>query len=226
MRSSMENPNNVFQSFYLKVQSMNFYSKHIFPYIEAAATSGLKSKRKRALAAAFGNVLEIGTGAGQNFPFINSNISSYTAIDPSPTFISMATRKKRSLPRYNTLDIIQGQAEFLPFKPLCFDIVICFLVLCTVHDLDRSISEIKRVLKPNGNLIIFEHVLSKDKIVSKWQSFLNPIWKHVGCGCNLTRDTIKSIDNEGFKTMNLSRYQSPSMGLPITSQVIEGIATK
>ena len=205
---------------------MNFYSKHIFPYIESVATSGLKSKRKRALASAFGSVLEIGTGAGQNYPFINSNITSYTAIDPSPTFISMAVKRKRVLLKSRSLEIIQGKAEFLPFKPVSFDTVICFLVLCTVYDVEKSISEIKRVLKSNGNLIIFEHVLAKHKIVSKWQYILNPIWKHVGCGCNLTRDTIESINNEGFNTDNISRYQFSSMGLPITSQVIEGIATK
>lgn len=178
------------------------------------------------LASALGNVLEVGAGAGQNFPFTNSNITSYTAIDPSQTFISMAVKKKRALANTSKFEIIQGEAEFLPFKSFSFDTVICFLVLCTVYDLERSISEIKRILKPNGNLLIFEHVLAKDKSVSKWQFLLNPVWKHIGCGCNLTRDTVNSIKNEGFYTENISRYRSSSMGLPITSQVIEGVAIK
>lgn len=205
---------------------MKLYSQHIFPHLEAVATSGLKAKRKRLLSSAMGNVLEIGTGAGQNYPYINSNITSYTAIEPSPTFISMASKNKRKLNHNVNIDIIQGKAENLPFRPFSFDTVICFLVLCTVGNVTESIKQIKKVLKPGGKLLLFEHVLAKDESIAKWQNFLNPMWRHIGCGCNLTRDTLNSINIEGFNSENVSYHKSSGMGFPITSQVIEGIASK
>jgi len=203
---------------------MKLYSQHIFPHLEAIATSGLKSKRKRLLSFAFGNVLEIGTGAGQNFQFLNSNITSYTALDPSPTFISKALKHSKKLHKHKAINLIQGNAENLSFKTNSFDTVICFLVLCTVFDIIESIKQIKRVLKPDGKLLLFEHVLATNAKVSKWQHFLNPLWSQIGCGCNLTRNTLSLINNEGFNSFDVSCYQSSSMGFPITSQVIEGIA--
>ncbi len=203
------------------------YGRYLFPYLEILATSRLKAIRRRLISNATGNVIEIGAGAGQNIPFLPDAIDSYLAVEPSPVMIRKAGRRaaKNGLGE-RPLRIIEGMAERLPCADESMDTAISFLVLCSVSDPSMAMSEIYRVLKPGGRLLFFEHVLSSDPRVKWVQKTINPLWKRVGCGCHLTRDTASGIMAAGFEFDRLERYRSSKMGPSITDSVIEGSAVK
>ncbi len=92
-----------------------------------------------------------------------------------------------------------------------------------VKDLDLVVSEIKRTLRPGGQFLFYEHVVSQRKRVGQLQTFANPIWKFATTGCNLDRDIVSAIRAAGFTDIQLRRF-SLSVGLPITIPNIVGTA--
>ena len=89
-------------------------------------------------------------------------------------------------------------AEQLAFPDQSFDTVVATLVFCTIPDPDQAIKEIYRVLKPGGQLLVFEHVKMENHLLAKLQNG-TPIWKHLCDGCHLNRDTFALIDNSHFQ---------------------------
>lgn len=118
----------------------------------------------------------------------------------------------------------KGETFALPDNSL--DAVISTLVLCTVKNQRKILSEIHRVLKPEGKLVFIEHVIAKNNPSrSKWQQRLEPIWKIVACGCHLTRDTESDIEQAGFKYVEITRQSM--RGVPsIVRPSIHGVAVK
>ena len=92
-----------------------------------------------------------------------------------------------------------------------------------VKDLDLVVSEIRRTLRPGGQFLFYEHVVSQDKRVGRLQTLANPVWKFATTGCNLDRDTVGAIRRAGFDNIELRRF-SLSVGLPITIPNIVGVA--
>ena len=92
-----------------------------------------------------------------------------------------------------------------------------------VKDLDLVVSEIKRTLRPGGQFLFYEHVISQDKRVGRLQTLANPIWKFATTGCNLDRDIVSAIREAGFQRVELRRF-TLSVGLPITLPNILGTA--
>lgn len=154
----------------------------------------LRSLREKIMPCAHGSVLEIGIGTGANLPFYKHNkITRFTALD---TNISGVLRKKSS-----NLHFVKGNAEALPFPNNTFDTVVSTLVLCSVADLSKSISEIHRVLKPGGKYIFIEHVLPHDPKLAGIFHSVNPVWCKLAHGCNLNRRTHRFI-KEKFPQLN------------------------
>ena len=203
-----------------------WYSKQIFPYLEILATSTLNRERRRLLALAEGNLIEIGAGAGQNVEHLPPSVKRYVALEPSTTFVNRL--RKGQVRRKGTFSylVLRGKAETIPHPSDMFDTVVSFLVLCSVIDPISSLSEIFRILKPGGRFLFFEHVLAEHPEIARKQHFFNPLWKRIACGCELVRNTHQAIESVGFEYQRLNRYRSSHMGLPITAQVIEGMAIK
>ena len=92
-----------------------------------------------------------------------------------------------------------------------------------VKDLDLVVSEIKRTLRPGGQFLFYEHVVSQRKRVGRLQTLANPFWKFATTGCNLDRDIVSAIRAAGFTDIQLRRF-TLSVGLPITIPNIVGVA--
>ena len=69
-----------------------------------------------------------------------------------------------------------------------FDAVVTILVLCMVADLQRVVEEARRVVRPGGSFLFYEHVVSESPRLRRWQARLNPVWRFLTTGCNLDRD--------------------------------------
>lgn len=161
------------------------------------------SIRSHLLNKATGQVLELGSGTGINFPLYR-DVHSVTAIEPNPQMSGRAFENKShaTVP----IEIVQAGAENLPFEDDTFDTVVATLVFCTIPDAEKAILEMKRVCKPNGTILMFEHVKMRNPFLSKLQDWLTPAWNKVCDGCCLNRETEKLVKDNGLIIMDRKEF--------------------
>ena len=199
-------------------------SKRLFASWYDLLNSGVEGRvvpyRKRTAGNAWGDVLEIGGGTGANLPYYPEG-ANITFIEPDAHML----RKLRRNIVWHKRDatIVQQGGESLPFADASFDTVVTTLVLCMVRDADAVVREARRVLKPGGAFLFYEHVISPRRRGRWWQHKLNPAWKCLTTGCNLDRDLTASIQNAGFDSVELEAFDL-SVRLPVTIPNIVGIA--
>lgn len=119
-----------------------------------------------------GAVLEIGIGTGRNLRFYPPDVR-VTVVDLSPETLQFARRRAGMLGRSVDIQVADGQA--LDFETGSFDTVVSTLTMCSVPGHHRALSEVARVLRPGGRLIMLEHVRSPAPAVRLGQRLLNPL---------------------------------------------------
>ena len=162
-----------------------------------------KRIRSELLKGASGKVLEIGSGTGINFP-LYYNVDTVTAIEPSLPMIERSFTKQKST--VVPIEIVNASAENLPFEDHTFDTVVATLVFCTIPNVEKAIHELKRVCKPDGKILLFEHVKTENTVLSKMQESLTPFWKRVCDGCCLNRETLKAFTNKGLEVETVEHF--------------------
>lgn len=186
---------------------MGVYSKFVLPKI-VNCVCGLKptaKQREKVVPLASGKVLEIGIGSGLNLPFYNADqVHHITGIDPSPEMWRLNTWEGNI-----EVDYKESSAEDLDMEDNSFDCVVCTYTLCTIPNAPKALSEIKRVLKPNGKFIFTEHGLAPDDKVKKTQNRINPYWRRLGGGCNLNRPMENLIAENGFEFSSIESMYIP-----------------
>jgi len=151
--------------------------------------------REQLLGRAAGRVLEIGAGTGVNLPYYGPPVESLTMTEPERPMLRRLERRVATERRPVT--VLRAPAEDLPFEDGAFDVAVSTLVLCGVNDQPRALRELHRVLRPGGELLFLEHVLSDDPSVARLQNRMNGVNRFVvGCDCN--RPTLDSIGGAGF----------------------------
>ncbi len=171
--------------------------------------AGLRDQRMRLLAGAYGDVLEIGAGTGANLAFYPSAVQTLTVIDPERAMVRRLERTARAQPRLVT--VLCAPAEDMPFNDAVFDVAVSTLVLCTVQDQPRAMRELRRVLRPGGLLLFFEHVRSADPRVARTQDRMNRINRVVMRGCNCNRPTLDTIQAAGFIVTDVEHGAIPKV---------------
>lgn len=168
-----------------------------------------------------GTVLEIGGGTGANLPFYGSAVQELIFTEPEEP---MARRLERKLADYAlSARVVRAPAEDLPFETSSFDFVVSTLVLCTVTDPDRALGEIRRILKPGGQLVFLEHVRSDDPRLARWQDRLEGLQLRVGHGCHCNRPTLENIERASFSIAELE-HDRLRKAPPIVRPLIAGFA--
>ncbi len=188
------------------------------PFLAWGERVGMSELRDSVLANARGDVLEIGAGTGLNLPAYPSTVSSLTLADPEPSMVERL--KKRAEPG---TPVVEAGAERLPFPDANFDTVVSTLVLCTVDEVATSLAEIRRVLRPDGHLLLIEHVRAEEPRLLRWQERLHGPWLRFGYGCHCNRDTKASLTAAGFSTDALAPARWRRMP-PIVAPLIAGPA--
>jgi ubiquinone/menaquinone biosynthesis C-methylase UbiE len=168
--------------------------------------AGLRDLRHGLLAGAGGSVLEIGGGTGANLLHYDGTVESLVVTEPDPAMLRRLQRNARE--QTPLAKVLRAPAEDLPFEDGSFDTVVSTLVLCGVDDQERSLREIRRVLRPGGQLLFLEHVRSDDPGLARFQDRIN--WLNrlvVGCDCN--RQTLATIEATGFTVSRLEQTTIP-----------------
>ncbi|CAM4420669.1 class I SAM-dependent methyltransferase [Paenibacillus tarimensis] len=159
--------------------------------------------RKKLIGKAAGNVLEIGSGTGINFVHYNQ-ADEVTAVEPDAVMREKSRQRMKEAPVKVTL--LDSPAEKLPFADHTFDTVVTTLVLCTVQDPALVLQELHRVCKPEGRLLLFEHVRHDNRLLSAIQTLLTPLWKQLCGGCHLNRDTLTLVQQHGFHIVSTEQF--------------------
>ena len=182
---------------------MGLYQNYVLPRLLdlAMRKKEIAEQRQQVVPAARGRVLEIGIGSGLNLPFYSSQVEAVVGVDPSPALLAMARSAARDLPL--PVEFVARGAEHLPFDEHSFDTVVSTWSLCTIAGVGEALGEIRRVLKPGGELIFIEHGRAPERRVSGCQNILNPVWRRFAGGCNLNRPIDRLIGEAGFALTTL-----------------------
>jgi len=183
--------------------------------------AGLRGFRESLLARAKGDVIEIGGGTGANLPFYGPAATSLTMTEPEPPMLRRLQSRVREEAR--AAKILRAPAEDLPFEDGTFDVAVSTLVLCGVDDQPRALRELRRVLRPGGQLLFIEHVRADDPRTVRLQNRLNWLNRLVVC-CDCNRPTLASIREAGFTVTQLEHTELPKAP-PFVRPTIMGSAT-
>jgi len=153
---------------------------------------GIGRWRHLLTAGAYGAVLDLGSGTGRNLPLLPADVR-IVALDPSLDALERARRRAPTVP------LVVGSAEALPFRAGTFDTVLSGLAFCCVDDPRRGLEEVKRVLRPDGELRMLEHVRSGISWRARIQDLVQPAWTRLTGGCHPTRDTERTVEATGFR---------------------------
>lgn len=166
--------------------------------------------RKKLWAQAQGqHILEVGVGTGKNFGFYPAD-TSITAIDFSPKMLQQAERKRDR--KQLAIDLALMDVQTLCYADNSFDTVVASFVFCSVPKPRKGLKELYRVLKPGGQLLLLEHVLSSNKVMAFMMNLINPLVVRL-VGANINRETIKNVQACPFKNIYIDPASSDMIKL-------------
>ena len=200
---------------------MGFYESKILPSMLdwAMQQKPIPMEREKLIPRAHGTVLEIGIGSGLNLQYYG-DVESVTGVDPSEELGVKA--QKRAAETDFPVHFKQITAETLPLENASFDCAVITWTLCTIPDPHAALREVRRVLKPEGELLFVEHGRAPDANIVKWQDRLNKIWPKIAGGCNLNRKMDEIIHGAGFRIDELDAGYRP--GLKPVAFMYHGVA--
>jgi len=152
--------------------------------------------RRELIAGAHGRVVEFGAGTGLNLKMYPRGVT-VLAMEPEPTMARTAFRRARQA--VADVHVLRGSAEAMPFRDGTFDTAVACYVFCSIGDPRWAADEVRRVLRPEGALLLYEHVRSPHPRAAEWQDRLTPVWRRIGAGCHPNRDTVRTLEAAGFE---------------------------
>lgn len=202
----------------------NLYERFVLPRLIDSACSQppMTRLRSRYVGQARGKVLEIGIGSGLNLPHYGNAVTSVTGVDPAEALTEKAMTRARTIAA--PVDVIGVSGEAIPSASESFDTVVCTWTLCSIPSPEAAVSEMHRVLKPDGKLIFVEHGRADDDRIYRWQRRMEPLWKIIGGGCHLTRRADDLLAQGGFAIETFESGYQP--GPKIAAFMMHGVATR
>lgn len=205
---------------------MSFYEDRILPHIiDCTCSVGQVMKlRSQVVPKARGVVLEVGMGSAINLEFYNPDtVSLVYGLEPSE---GMRRKARENLSRSPVnVEWLDLPGEKIPLPDNSVDTVLLTFTLCTIPDWRAALEQMKRVLKPDGELLFLEHGESCDHGVRRWQHRITPGWKKLAGGCHLNRPIADLIRETGFDILELDNLYMPKAP-KIAGYIYKGRAVK
>jgi ubiquinone/menaquinone biosynthesis C-methylase UbiE len=172
---------------------------------EREEKAGQNEHRIELLRGAHGRVIELGAGNGLNFGYYPPEVEQVVAVEPEPYLRDRAREAAARAPV--DLDVVEASADALPYDDDSFDAAVASLVLCSVPDQSRALSELRRVLRPGGELRFYEHVVPRRERPARLFRLADSsgVWPKLLGGCHCSRDTAASIEQAGFSVERMRR---------------------
>jgi ubiquinone/menaquinone biosynthesis C-methylase UbiE len=166
---------------------------------------GGREHRTELLAHLSGRVIEIGAGNGRNFAHYPATVTEVLAVAPEKRLRESAARAAADA--RVPIRVVDGVADRLPADDASCDAGVASLVLCTVPDPGAALAELRRVIRPGGELRFYEHVVSHRRARAQLERALDAtIYPHLAGGCHLARDTLAAIERAGFEIRSARRF--------------------
>ena len=195
---------------FIRLVSKTFYEKNILPYVLNLSCNSkpIDYQRKKVIPDATGKVLEIGIGPGSNLKhYDNTKVTSILGIDPSKELNQIA--KKRAEKNNLNIEFLIESASNLSAESKSIDTVVSTYALCSLPEPEKTLQEIKRVLKDDGIFIFSEHGLSPDRSVSFVQNITDSFYPKIAGGCHTNRHIENLIYDNGFEFIELNNIYLP-----------------
>jgi SAM-dependent methyltransferase len=175
-------------------------------------TDGFRKSRSDLVGDLSGEILEIGAGTGATFQYYRPD-AKITAIEPDEGFRQAAIEATKSASCQ--IEVIEGSGEKLPFANASFDYISVSAVLCSVESPQKTLEEFKRVLRPGGEIRLFEHIRSEHWLAGPLMDLMNPVWLRLNkMGCNWNRRTVNEVKAAGLQIVELNKYNIYSRAMP------------
>ncbi len=180
----------------------NWYDARILPRMlnTVMRTGRFAPYRKRAVRGSKGRVLEIGVGSGVNLPLYPPEVREVIGLDPHAKLLAFAGQVHGTLP----VHLVRASAEAIPLATGSIDTILMTWTLCSVPYPQRALTEMRRVLRPGGQLHFVEHGLAPDERVQRWQHRLTPAWRHLAGGCHLDRPIEQLVRDAGLEIAGIA----------------------
>src|SRR5262245_51074408 len=183
---------------------MRLYRDRAYPAIVEALgdPEPIREVRRQVVPRARGVVLEIGVGPGINFVHYDpARVERLYALEPNA---GMRRRAERQRAR-TRLDVtfLDLPGERIPLEDAAVDTVVSTFTLCTIPGVVEALRGVRRVLRPGGAFIFFEHGRAPDARHRRWQRWSEPMTRLLFEGCHVTRDIPSLIESSGFRIRDL-----------------------
>ncbi|WP_416395662.1 class I SAM-dependent methyltransferase [Allohahella sp. A8] len=191
---------------------MSFYEDRILPHLIhiACGTKPVLHQRELIVPQATGQVLEIGMGSGLNLPYYDpTRVTKVWGLEPSKGMRKKAASRVAAVPF--ELEWLDLPGEEIPLESKSVDSIVLTYTLCTIPDWLKALKQMRRVLKPGGQLLFSEHGKAPDAAVARWQSRINPMWGKLAGGCHLNREIPRLLQAGGFRITGMDEGYLPAM---------------
>ena len=201
---------------------MGWYEDRALPWFidKMGSTPPMMKMRRLVCGGLSGRVLEVGFGSATNLPVYPEAVTEVLAVDPS--LHSRKLGAARIAASGVAVSFVAPQAEAIPLDDSSVDSALSTMTLCTIPDLQAALGEIRRVLRPGGQLHFFDHGLSEDPSTQRLQRRLTPTWTRIAGGCHLDRPIDEELEASGYE-LDYERMQLKGPGF--LSAFYIGVAT-
>lgn len=139
------------------------------------------------------------SAAGTGIDFQHLPAASVIAIDLSAAMLERAQRRVSDGP--TPVRLLRTDALRLPFQDATFDTVLTSCTMCSVPNPVVALREIHRVLRPDGRLLMFEHVRSRHVLLGLTLDLMT-LWTRL-TGTEMNRDTLRTVAHTGFRVLSV-----------------------
>ena len=184
------------------------------PVMGLVDRAGMVERRRRLVAEATGEVVEVGGGTGRNLAHYR-DVDRVVVLEPDAAMRVKLLARVPSAPV--PVEVHETGIEDTTLPDGFADTVVTCLVLCTVDDQAAALAAVKRLLRPEGRLLFLEHVRSPG-LRGRLQSVVTPVWSRTaGAGCHLDRPTLDAIRAAGFAITDCHRSGALVQGIAVPS---------